>query len=115
MGTPHSPLFQDARYYSDPDRFDGLRFARMQDSADPLLRRECLLTATSDHSMHFGHGRHTCPGRWMAADEAKLVVSHLLSSYDVALFGPRPPNMRLLKFNVPDITAKIWLKRRQSA
>ncbi len=84
----------------------------MRDSEDPQIRRECQLTATSENSMHFGHGRHTCPGRWMAADEAKLVVVYLLSSYDIALFGPRPSNMRLLKFNVPNMTAKIWLRKR---
>nr|BBD84642.1 putative cytochrome P450 [Cordana terrestris] len=112
MGTPHSPLFQDERYYSDPERFDGLRFARMRNSEDPQIRRECLLTATSEHSMHFGHGRHTCPGRWMAADEAKLVMARLVSSYDIALFSPRPANIKLLKFNVPSMTANIWLRKR---
>lgn len=77
------------------------------------LTVQCPLAATSEHSMHFGHGRYACPRRYMATDEVKLVVVWFLSSYDIVLFGPRPPNMKLLKFNVPNMKAKIWLRRRQ--
>ncbi|KAL2293557.1 hypothetical protein FJTKL_05425 [Diaporthe vaccinii] len=113
IGTPHSPLFQGEAYYPNPSDFDPRRHARMRDSPDPQVRRQSPITATSDHSMHFGHGRHTCPGRHMASDEVKLVMAHLLLSYDFALFGPRPENMRLLKFNVPNMTARIWLRQRK--
>lgn len=49
----------------------------------------------------------------MALDEAKLVMAHLLLSYGFALLGPRPEKMRLLRLNVPNTTARIWLRLRK--
>ncbi|RCI07490.1 hypothetical protein L249_4531 [Ophiocordyceps polyrhachis-furcata BCC 54312] len=109
--TPNSPLLQDERFYKDPDRFDGLRFARMRN--DVKLRASCPLTATSEHSMHFGIGRNACPGRFMVSDEVKLVMIHLLLNMELAMenFGPRPGNVAFGKFMLPDMKAKIWLKK----
>lgn len=109
--TPNSPLLQDERFYSDPNRFDGLRFARMRN--DVKQRASCPLTATSEHSMHFGIGRNACPGRFMVADEVKLVMIHLLLNMELAMegFGPRPRNVAFGKFMLPDMRARIWLKR----
>ncbi|PHH78826.1 hypothetical protein CDD80_6197 [Ophiocordyceps camponoti-rufipedis] len=91
--TPNSPLLEDERFYADPSRFDGLRFARMRN--DVKLRASCPLTATNEHSMHFGIGRNACPGRFMVSDEVKLVMIHLLLNMELAMegFGPRPRNV----------------------
>ncbi|RDA85087.1 hypothetical protein CP532_3111 [Ophiocordyceps camponoti-leonardi (nom. inval.)] len=109
--TPNSPLLQDERFYKEPHKFDGLRFARMRN--DVKLRASCPLTATSEHSMHFGIGRNACPGRFMVSDEVKLVMIHLLLNMELAMenFGPRPKNVAFGKFMLPDMKAKIWLKR----
>ncbi|POR31667.1 Cytochrome P450 monooxygenase [Tolypocladium paradoxum] len=109
--TPNSPLFEDEQFYKDPKHFDGLRFARMRD--DPKNKAACPMTATSEHSMHFGIGRHACPGRFMVSDEVKLVMVHLLLNYDFAIedFGPRPQNVAFGKFMLPDMQAKVWLRK----
>ncbi|KAG6029620.1 hypothetical protein E4U41_000305 [Claviceps citrina] len=93
--TPNSPIYQDERHYPNPTTFDGFRFARMR--SDPELKSSCDLTATGEYSMHFGFGRHTCPGRFMVADEAKLTLVHLLQNFDFCVenFGPRPKNSLL--------------------
>nr|AGN73102.1 P450 monooxygenase-like protein [Epichloe aotearoae] len=114
--TPNSPLLQDERYYKDPQVFDGFRFARMRD--DPKLKSSSPLTATSETSMHFGIGRHACPGRYMVSDEVKLVMIHLLVNFDFAIenFGPRPRNVAFGKFMLPNMSAQVWLRpSRQSA
>ncbi|KAM4059004.1 cytochrome p450 [Hirsutella rhossiliensis] len=113
--TPNSPLLQDERFYEDPTRFDGFRFARMRD--DSKLKASCPLTATSEQSMHFGIGRHACPGRFMVSDEVKLVMIHLLLNFDFAIenFGPRPKNVAFGKFMLPDMGAKVWLKKANQA
>ncbi|GIK05238.1 hypothetical protein Aspvir_009342 [Aspergillus viridinutans] len=109
--TPNSPLFEDEQFYKDPKRFDGFRFARMRE--DPQLKASCPLTATSEYTMHFGMGRHACPGRFMVSDEVKLVMVHLLLNFDFAIqnFGPRPRNVAFGKFMLPDMKAKVWLRK----
>lgn len=108
--TPNSPIFEDERFYADPKRFDGFRFSRMRD--DPDLKASAPLTATSEYSMHFGTGRHVCPGRFMVSDEVKLVMVHLLLNFDFAIkdFRPRPQNVAFGKFMLPDMYAKVWLR-----
>ncbi|KAJ7621203.1 cytochrome P450 [Roridomyces roridus] len=43
---------------------------------------------TSPAYLQFGLGRHACPGRFLAVNEAKLIVSYLLGRYDVKLKEP---------------------------
>ncbi|KJZ71108.1 hypothetical protein HIM_09527 [Hirsutella minnesotensis 3608] len=113
--TPNSPLLEDTRYYNDPSVFDGFRFARMRD--DAKLKASCPLTATGETSMHFGIGRHACPGRFMVSDEVKLVMIHLLVNFDFAIenFSPRPKNVAFGKFMLPNMTAKVWIKKSSQA
>ncbi|EXU98876.1 cytochrome P450 [Metarhizium robertsii] len=108
--TPNAPLFQDERFYPDPQRFDGFRFSKMRN--DPKLVSSCDLTSTNERSMHFGIGRHACPGRFMVSDEVKLAMVHLLQNFDFCVenFGPRPKNMPFGKFILPDMSAKVWLR-----
>ncbi|KAI0600760.1 P450 monooxygenase [Biscogniauxia sp. FL1348] len=108
--TPNSPLFEDELFYKDAKHFDGFRFARMRD--DPKLKYSCDLTATSEQSMHFGMGRHACPGRFMVSDEVKLALIHILRNFDISMerFGPRPPNIAFGKFMLPDSNVKVWLR-----
>ncbi|EXJ92197.1 hypothetical protein A1O3_00747 [Capronia epimyces CBS 606.96] len=41
--------------------------------------------ATSPTYLGFGHGRHSCPGRFFAANELKLLVAYLLTRYDIQM------------------------------
>ncbi|KAG6187433.1 hypothetical protein E4U36_008024 [Claviceps purpurea] len=108
--TPNSPIFEDERFYPKAKTFDGFRFSRMR--GDPKLKSSCDLTATNEQSMHFGTGRHACPGRFMVSDEVKLAVIFNLQNFDIAMenFGPRPKNHAFGKFMLPDMAAKIWLR-----
>ncbi|KAG6259542.1 hypothetical protein E4U24_003808 [Claviceps purpurea] len=108
--TPNSPIFEDERFYPNAKTFDGFRFSRMR--GDPKLKSSCDLTATNEQSMHFGTGRHACPGRFMVSDEVKLALIFILQNFDIAMenFGPRPKNHAFGKFMLPDMAAKIWLR-----
>ncbi|KAG6068060.1 hypothetical protein E4U32_002010 [Claviceps aff. humidiphila group G2b] len=112
--TPNSPIFEDERFYPNSKTFDGFRFSRMR--GDPKLKSLCDLTATNEQSMHFGTGRHACPGRFMVSDEVKLAVVFILQNFDIAMenFGPRPKNHAFRKFMLPDLAAKIWLRESKS-
>ncbi|KAI1121484.1 P450 monooxygenase [Nemania abortiva] len=108
--TPNSPLFADEKFYPNPENFDGFRFEKMRN--DPELGSSCDLTSTSEHSMHFGIGRHACPGRFMVSDEVKLAIIYLLQNFDFCMedHSRRPKNVAFGKFILPDMNAKVWLR-----
>lgn len=66
--------------YPDPQIFDPYRFERMRQ--DPELAKLAPFTKTRSTHLAFGHGNHSCPGRFMACDETKLILCHMLCKYD---------------------------------
>ncbi|MCJ1351256.1 MAG: hypothetical protein MMC33_001240 [Icmadophila ericetorum] len=95
------------------DKFDGLRYYADRVKTDGNVR--CLYTATDKQHIHFGHGRHACPGRFAAAIEIKLILAKLLSQYDFKRAGTsRPREIRLLEFTFNDPTATIMMRRRKT-
>ncbi|KKZ61388.1 hypothetical protein EMCG_03994 [[Emmonsia] crescens] len=80
-------------------------------------------TTTSVNNLLFGHGRHACPGRFVAEAEIKMLVVCLLMNYDVSLVpvpGPdgkgevevRPKSPWILEALMPPISGRIRAKRR---
>lgn len=70
----------DGTFYSDAEKFDGSRFLRMRD--DPAKRQKSYFVSTSPEHLGFGHGSHACPGRFFAANEVKILMSHFLLKYE---------------------------------
>ena len=61
--------------------FDPWRWADIrQDDAESLKHQ---MVATGSTLLHFGHGKHACPGRFFAANELKAMLAHLVLEYDV--------------------------------
>jgi cytochrome P450 len=67
--------------------------------------------------MTFGIGSHTCPGRFFASQEIKLVMAYLIRNYDIKLEDEaegRPENI-VTDYRVrPDPTKRVLMKRRAS-
>ena len=74
-----SLLHYDPEVYKNPLEYDIHRFADMRDSDSDS---QCHLVSTGPASLGFGHGSHACPGRFFAANELKIALSHLLVKYD---------------------------------
>nr|J7FJH1.1 RecName: Full=Cytochrome P450 monooxygenase idtQ; AltName: Full=Indole-diterpene biosynthesis cluster protein Q [Claviceps paspali]AFO85417.1 P450 monooxygenase [Claviceps paspali] len=112
--TPNAPIFQDERHYSNPKIFDGFRFAKMRD--DPKLKLTCDLATVGEYSLNFGLGRHACPGRYLASDEVKLSLIHLLQNFDITVDPSELPlkRVRYGKFSLADMSAKVSLRRLRS-
>ncbi|KAA8641720.1 cytochrome P450 [Aspergillus tanneri] len=66
--------------WPDPATFDGYRFQSLRD--DPSQSSAVSFVSLSANHMGFGYGKHACPGRFLAAIEAKVVLCHLLLRYD---------------------------------
>jgi len=94
-------LHTDARHYARPESFDPFRFVSSQVdnrhdlstspshsgfSSSTFLPASMTLPATSPTFLAWGHGKHACPGRFLAASVMKLVLARFLYEFDI-----RPP------------------------
>lgn len=68
----------DDSIHHKPQTFDGLRSFR---NDDPTT--SSFTSATSQKSMEWGIGRHSCVGRYFAGFEIKLVLAHLLHGWEI--------------------------------
>jgi gliotoxin biosynthesis cytochrome P450 monooxygenase len=85
--------------------------------------RHQFATAASD-SLVFGYGNHTCPGRFFASNEIKIILVELLMNWDFRLKDDvgvkggaekRPPNNEIDLVITPNPFAQLEFKRRKVA
>lgn len=101
-------------YFEDAATFDGFRFERMR--RDPETDHNGLqFTSSYGGSLHFGHGRHMCPGRFMGSLISKLVIIEILKRYDLKLKDgvPRPENLMFMDMDMPDPKYVVLFKDRE--
>lgn len=65
---------------SDPTAFDPERFLRLRQ--EPGQENKWNFVTTSPDHLVFGHGKHSCPGRFFASNEVKIILAYLLISFD---------------------------------
>ncbi|KAF8491193.1 cytochrome P450 [Russula emetica] len=85
VAIPASAAQRDERVYSNPDEFDGFRFAKLRESEGDTTTSRHQAVSTSNEHFPFGLGRHTCPGRFLAANEIKTLLAYMLTTYDIKL------------------------------
>ncbi|KIV81301.1 hypothetical protein PV11_03496 [Exophiala sideris] len=111
--TPSYPKYMDNDYYPDAHVFDAFRFSKQR--TEPGQETNFSFVQTSTNYLHFGHGKHACPGRFFASNEIKVLLVLLLMNYDVSLKEPgkRPANMWFTKSRTPDPRGIIrWISRK---
>ncbi|RYP80555.1 hypothetical protein DL769_002403 [Monosporascus sp. CRB-8-3] len=105
-------LMRDSSFHEDPDRFDSYRFLRMRET--PGMESQAHLVSTSASHMGFGHGEHSCPGRFFAANEVKILLCHFLLKYEWKLAPGVEARICRDGFSLAsDPFAKISLRRRR--
>lgn len=67
--------------YPEADKFRAFRFADMRESES---LKHHMVTPNLDYLL-FGQGRHACPGRFFAVNELKVMMAHVILTYDVKL------------------------------
>jgi cytochrome P450 len=99
--------------YLNPLEFQPDRFYDLRRASSPEDKKKCSFSASTLDFMNFGYGTHTCPGRHFASDELKVIVSYLLSNYNLKMAsGTKPDNWTLGIVQIPDPTAKLQFERR---
>ncbi|KAF4546943.1 Cytochrome P450-like protein 88 [Elsinoe fawcettii] len=71
---------RDPDLHEDPRTYDAFRFHKMRQQ--PGGEHTAQLVSTSQDHLGFGHGEHSCPGRFFAANEIKVAMAHMLINYE---------------------------------
>ncbi|TLD22978.1 hypothetical protein PspLS_07068 [Pyricularia sp. CBS 133598] len=108
-----STIMEDESVWPDPQRYNPCRFVEMRKTPGEELKSQ-LVSVSANH-FAFGHGVHTCPGRFFAANELKVALAHMLLKYEWKL-APGSENLgpvsHGINFNTnPDI--KLLVRRRK--
>ncbi|RDA95614.1 hypothetical protein CP533_1095 [Ophiocordyceps camponoti-saundersi (nom. inval.)] len=111
--APHS-ISSDPTVIRQPEVFDGLRyFQRRREKPDEASRHQHA-TADKDH-LHFGYGTWSCPGRFLASAELKMVLTELLLRYEFKYSDgeSRPVNHTIEEFPYLDVETSLLIRRRR--
>ncbi|KAF8989849.1 cytochrome P450 [Cyathus striatus] len=102
---------RDNDIYPNAHEFDGFRFSRVNDGTG---NRKNDIVSLSNNFLSFGIGKHACPGRFFAAYQLKLLLSHVIVNYDVKFEdeGVRPEDVLLGFSRNPNPKAEIMFRKR---
>ncbi|RYP65121.1 hypothetical protein DL771_008463 [Monosporascus sp. 5C6A] len=101
----------DSNTYENPEKFDGYRFLRKRNNEK---LETAQFVSTTPESLGFGLGKFACPGRFFAANELKIVLSHIIMKYDMKLVpGTTTDTQFYSLFSMGNDNAKILFRRRQ--
>ncbi|KAL9530972.1 Cytochrome P450 monooxygenase [Sphaerulina musiva] len=127
IATPNVAIHRDPAFYPSPNEYDAFRYSRSRETTtttttpttttEPLSSRthhQAMLVTTSENFLSFGHGRHSCPGRFFAAQEMKLMLAYIVLTYDVRIEGTgRPKNIEIKGAAFPDPGARLLVRLRR--
>ncbi|KAG6329270.1 hypothetical protein ID866_9819 [Astraeus odoratus] len=104
-------VHHDPDVYDNADVFEPFRFA---DLAGDREGNRYHLVAVNPSSLGFGYGKMACPGRFFASVMLKMLLAHVVFSFDVKLNGddPRPKNLVLGHSFLADPKARVMFRRR---
>lgn len=93
-------------------KFEPFRYAQAR--AQPGMESQFTFAQASSENLHFGLGRHACPGRHFASILIKILLIQTLVNYDIKFVEgkPLPEGKWTQKFRNPDRTTSISWKAR---
>lgn len=77
-------ISHDPELYPNPDTFDPYRFYNLRQAGSESANRYQCVTV-SETNLGFGYGRHSCPGRFFAINEIKLILANMLLQFDIKM------------------------------
>lgn len=116
VAVPNHFIQRDPDVYQEADRYNAFRYAAPvgTDNAGAYLQqKQSSLSMPSDNFLAWGHGRHACPGRFFATHLMKIMLAHVLVTYDVEAKGPKPKGLDRNEFPIPSVTATFGVKVRE--
>ncbi|ATY60728.1 Cytochrome P450 [Cordyceps militaris] len=106
------PMSMSEDYFDKSEEFDGFRFERLRREGEKD-QNGLQFTSAYGGSLHFGHGRYMCPGRFMGSLISKLLLIEILQRYDLKLSSVgRPENIMFFDIDIPNPEYEILFKDR---
>lgn len=99
----------------DPEAFDPLRWLRLRDDpSNPENTHRYQFATTDNSSIHFGHGKFACPGRFFASQLIKMICAEILLHYEIRYPDGqgRPRNLSFDENIYPNPETVILIRRR---
>ncbi|KAG6336211.1 hypothetical protein ID866_2888 [Astraeus odoratus] len=112
VAAPLRATHLDRENYVYPDTFDPFRFSRSREEPGESIKHQ-MITPTPEY-LEFGLGKHACPGRFLTAKIQKLMLAHIVTTYDIKLEDestPLKPSQHGI-FIAPDLDARIMFRKR---
>ncbi|KAI6518905.1 hypothetical protein MCOR10_006900 [Pyricularia oryzae] len=112
LGMDGTRMMMDEDIYPEPERYNPRRFMEMRKLPSGASKAP-MVTVTPDHHA-FGHGIHSCPGRFFVTTALKIALAHMVLKYDWKVAEgyedakPRAMGIRYLASNV-----KLQVRRRK--
>ncbi|KAK4899753.1 hypothetical protein LTR27_003019 [Elasticomyces elasticus] len=100
----------DGDYYDNPKEFRPWRF--VPDAQKPSTTPKKMAT-TSPEFLTFGHGRHSCPGRFFVAQFLTALLACIAKNYDIQPLLERPMGHNVSDLSTPPTDARILIRRRR--
>jgi len=107
-------IHTDRDIYSNPEVFDGFRFAKLREGDDGGTASRHQAGTTSTIHLPYGHGRLACPGRFFATLEMKALLAHIVVTYDFELEEGKqvPRQLCVASLHIPG-NADVLFRKRQ--
>ncbi len=102
----------DPEVTPEPEIFDGLRYYKLrQQEGEGHLHQ---FSTTQEKILNFGHGANSCPGRFFASLEIKIILVRLIMDYEWKLpeGQGRPANLTAHEFIFPNPDGELLMKAR---
>ena len=97
----------------DPEIFDGLRYYKLRQRENEGHLHQ--FSTTQERVLNFGHGKYSCPGRFFASLEIKIVLVRLIMGFDFRFREGtgRPKNLVAHEFIFPNPDAELLMRARK--
>ena len=105
----------DPEVTPEPKIFDGLRYYKLrQHEGESHLHQ---FSTTQEKILNFGHGANSCPGRFFASLEIKIILVRLIMDYEYKFpeGKGRPENLKAHEFIFPNPEGELLMRRRSAS
>lgn len=105
--------FSDKRRQRQSQASSRDQAGQLDQQGDYVRRARQAWATTSTSYLSFGAGKNSCPGRFFAAAELKVMLGMILLQYDLEFQEERPRNQWFGTNHLPPTNATIKIRRRE--